>query len=286
MVSDPIIEDGSNFARATAQQTPPGDINGENGHPPSNGISHNGSNSVSDADTQRATPSDGTSNHARPFDREEKSRVNARWNEVRGAVKFMKTRSVPGNEPGTAELEMLQAESNFSEKKQPSFSQTKSIASERKKTTKSILKGRKDAPPNAAKTQLPSLYQHGFLGEKHVRFNLAGTGKTRSVFERFLSLPRIRPHSARLVHIWKLVFMVPLAYETWAFPFRLALGSPGSFGIFIGDLVCDAWFILDAVVGCFVADPDEPEILTRRELGWRYLKSVLTGFGIVLTASS
>ena len=45
--------------------------------------------------------------------------------------------------------------------------------------------------------------------------------------------------------------MVPLAYETWAFPFRCALCSSASSILIYSDISCDVMFLLDILVsGC------------------------------------
>jgi len=48
-----------------------------------------------------------------------------------------------------------------------------------------------------------------------------------------------------------LFFVVPLAYETWAFPFRCALCSSAKSILIYSDITCDVMFLLDILVsGC------------------------------------
>ena len=63
------------------------------------------------------------------------------------------------------------------------------------------------------------------------------------------TLLRIYEESEPFVQQWKMFMVIPMSYELWAFPFRLALCSPSvTSGIWCTDLACDSLFWLDAVV--------------------------------------
>ena len=66
----------------------------------------------------------------------------------------------------------------------------------------------------------------------------------------------LEPGSAFLEK-WLRFMMLPLAYELWAFPFRLAFCDPRSSEILICDLVCDIIFFFDAMVRLNTAIPAE-----------------------------
>ena len=56
-----------------------------------------------------------------------------------------------------------------------------------------------------------------------------------------------------IVSRWKLVMMIPLVYEVWAGPFRLALGTPFDAMLRIMDVASDLFFVLDSFVSCNTA---------------------------------
>ena len=57
---------------------------------------------------------------------------------------------------------------------------------------------------------------------------------------------------------WQSIMLAPLWYETWAFPFRLALGSPSiSSKIFVADILCDIFFFCDILVSLCTAPAQE-----------------------------
>ena len=49
-----------------------------------------------------------------------------------------------------------------------------------------------------------------------------------------------------LIRRWMIVMLLPLSYEIWAFPYRLALGFPSiKSKICLADLMCDSFFVAD-----------------------------------------
>lgn len=48
--------------------------------------------------------------------------------------------------------------------------------------------------------------------------------------------------------MWDRVMLAPLSYELWAFPFRLALGSPRMYSLLFTDLMFDAFHLMDAAI--------------------------------------
>ena len=55
---------------------------------------------------------------------------------------------------------------------------------------------------------------------------------------------------------WQSVMLLPLAYELWAFPYRLALGAPSTRSkVFAADLACDTLFLVDIFVALCTAVP-------------------------------
>ena len=78
---------------------------------------------------------------------------------------------------------------------------------------------------------------------------------------------RIRTWNDPAIQLWHKIMVLPLTYETWSFPFRLALCFPSTSSIlWYTDLTCDSFFWFDIVVSLNtsispVSDIDEP-ILT------------------------
>jgi hypothetical protein len=57
---------------------------------------------------------------------------------------------------------------------------------------------------------------------------------------------------------WQSIMLFPLSYELWAFPYRLALGSPSMQSkICASDLTCDAFFLIDILVALCTAIPSK-----------------------------
>eukprot|EP00960_Hanusia_phi_P036563 752396-Hanusia_phi.AAC.4 len=66
----------------------------------------------------------------------------------------------------------------------------------------------------------------------------------------------LEPGSAFLEK-WLRFMMLPLSYELWAFPFRLAFCDPRSIPILMSDLACDIIFFCDVLVRLNTAIPAE-----------------------------
>jgi hypothetical protein len=71
---------------------------------------------------------------------------------------------------------------------------------------------------------------------------------------------------------WLNIMALPLSYEVWAFPYRLALGYPTlnpheSYSTFQSDALCDAAFALDILVSFDAPIPasERDEFLTTLE---------------------
>lgn len=75
----------------------------------------------------------------------------------------------------------------------------------------------------------------------------------RTEWRQKLVLPDIRPHNDPMIRRWHMIFCVPLAYETWAFPFRCALCSAGNSLLLFPDIFSDVCFFVDAIVHAFIA---------------------------------
>jgi hypothetical protein len=89
---------------------------------------------------------------------------------------------------------------------------------------------------------------------RKVHFNLPKTNGSRRVVAQALD-----PKSPT-VRRWQSIMLLPLCYELWAFPYRLALGAPSTAStIFAADLACDSLFILDIFVAlCTALPPAQP----------------------------
>ena len=69
-------------------------------------------------------------------------------------------------------------------------------------------------------------------------------------------LYRIYEETDPLVQGWRRFMLLPLNFELWAFPFRLALCFPSvSSGMWYADLACDSTFWIDALVALHTAGP-------------------------------
>ncbi len=81
----------------------------------------------------------------------------------------------------------------------------------------------------------------------------------KSVKHQRLVGQALDPKSAPIRH-WQAIMLIPLSYETWAFPYRLALGYPSlQSQTCIADLICDSFFVLDMLVSLCTALPAESE---------------------------
>lgn len=87
-------------------------------------------------------------------------------------------------------------------------------------------------------------------GKRRVHFRLPRQVKT-TVFQ-----PMDR--SSKVVQLWQMNMVLPIAWEIWAFPFRFALCniSTGQ-GLFIYeiDVGADVWFALDVLMSCAITIP-------------------------------
>ena len=87
---------------------------------------------------------------------------------------------------------------------------------------------------------------------KKVHFFLPKTAKGRR------SMQSLDPNMI-FVRRWLQFMTIPLAYELWAFPYRLALGFPSTTSnMFYADACCDALFALDMAIGLITAIPATP----------------------------
>ena len=65
--------------------------------------------------------------------------------------------------------------------------------------------------------------------------------------------------SMTIVQYWLNIMILPLSYEMWAFPYRLALGTPSTnSSLFYTDASCDIIFIIDMLVSFITALPAVP----------------------------
>ena len=80
---------------------------------------------------------------------------------------------------------------------------------------------------------------------------------------------------------WLNIMALPLSYEVWAFPYRLALGYPtlnphDSYSTFVSDALCDAAFALDMLISLITAIPvpDRNEFVTSfADISWHYFST-------------
>ena len=108
--------------------------------------------------------------------------------------------------------------------------------------------------------------------------------KTKRLRKVHFNLPKIRgskrmiaqvlDHKSPVIRRWQSIMLAPLSYELWAFPFRLALGSPSlTSNICFADMVCDAFFIADLPFALCTAVPDSgggDASTTFQGIAWRY----------------
>jgi hypothetical protein len=86
---------------------------------------------------------------------------------------------------------------------------------------------------------------------KKVHFNLPKAAKSRRTAQA------LDPKSP-IVCRWLSIMLLPLSYEVWAFPYRLALGSPSlTSKICNSDIISDSFFVLDILVTLCTAIPAE-----------------------------
>ena len=106
-----------------------------------------------------------------------------------------------------------------------------------------------------------------------VHFNLPKASTSRRIIAQ-----AVDPKSP-LIHRWRLIMLLPLAYELWAFPYRLALGAPSTrSNVFAADLACDLIFLIDIFVALFTAVPadrvGDPAITSFPAIARRYFGTV------------
>jgi hypothetical protein len=85
---------------------------------------------------------------------------------------------------------------------------------------------------------------------RKVHFNLPKINSSRRIVAQALD-PK-SPINRR----WQSIMLIPLCYELWAFPYRLALGAPNiQSKICDADLACDAFFLIDILFALCTAVP-------------------------------
>lgn len=145
----------------------------------------------------------------------------------------------------------------------------------RKRTVKPILRKRviqlnddADDSEHAIADTAAAMHKAGLAlrKTKSVRF------QRRRDWSRLLVLPAVRNENDHMIQRWELAFVVPLAYETWSFPFRLALCSSEFSYLLFSDIVCDALFVVDMLVHAFVKVPGKKQSNTHAKLLSRYVK--------------
>ena len=104
---------------------------------------------------------------------------------------------------------------------------------------------------------------------RKVHFNLPKVNSSRRVIAQALD-PR-----SPTVRRWQSIMLLPLSYELWVFPYRLALGAPSTASkIFAADLACDSLFLLDILVALCTAippaHPGDPAITSFSGIARRY----------------
>jgi hypothetical protein len=106
---------------------------------------------------------------------------------------------------------------------------------------------------------------------KKVHFQLPKSAHRRT------SVHSLNPNM-QFVQRWLMFMVLPLSYEVWAFPYRLALGYPtlnphDSYSTFVSDALCDAAFALDMLISLITAIPvpDRDEFVTSfADISWHY----------------
>ncbi|KAK3236354.1 hypothetical protein CYMTET_53502 [Cymbomonas tetramitiformis] len=93
-------------------------------------------------------------------------------------------------------------------------------------------------------------------------------------------MPLFNPQSS-FIEWWKLFLVIPLSYELWGIPFRVAMPSTADKvnPLLISDLLADACFVLNTVIQMntkvILADPtltdDISEVASRRDLFFHIL---------------
>ena len=113
---------------------------------------------------------------------------------------------------------------------------------------KSILKIAEKKPPQ----DTPRKQNTGKRVPKKVHFVLPKASNAKR------SLRSLDPNMA-FVRQWLNIMILPLSYEMWAFPYRLALGVPStSSALCYADASCDGLFFLDMIVSLATALPATP----------------------------
>lgn len=110
--------------------------------------------------------------------------------------------------------------------------------------------------------------------------------------QRSAQLIKALDPDARPVERWLMLMVLPLAFEMWAFPYRLGFGSPGGGNLFIllSDVVCDSIFLVDAAFSLFIripanTYPNQLEAITRirriapervkRDFPWLFIPAII-----------
>ena len=88
-------------------------------------------------------------------------------------------------------------------------------------------------------------------------------------WRKALSLPGLRNYNDPIVQRWQMGFVLVLAYETWAFPFRCALCFPVESLLFYPDCLSDLCFLLDVLAHSFIVPDKQSKRLQTR---WRLFK--------------
>jgi hypothetical protein len=123
----------------------------------------------------------------------------------------------------------------------------------------SLAPGRENRTRSGRKTILRSLERtadgHKELRKlKKVYFNIPKATKDWWKMEPFDS-------RSSFVQRWSMFMLFPLAYEVWAFPYRLALGVPSlssQMQLTITDFGCDMLFLVDMIISLSTVLPKAP----------------------------
>eukprot|EP00961_Rhodomonas_salina_P023702 318440-Rhodomonas_salina.1 len=119
---------------------------------------------------------------------------------------------------------------------------------------------------------------------KHVRFSVRKEKQQKSKSRKRQQIEHLLVDSQnRWVQGWELLFLAPLTYELWAFPFRLSMGdlSKGSVNyLVVSDIITDLVFVVDGIFqACIVEEmssnlAEESATKTHARLAWKYLQTV------------
>ncbi|KAK3276144.1 hypothetical protein CYMTET_15766 [Cymbomonas tetramitiformis] len=108
---------------------------------------------------------------------------------------------------------------------------------------------------------------------RRVQFNIGE--KETSFLELLLNHPMMDPHCL-FVERWRTFMVVPMSYEMWAVPFRIAMTSELSlnYALIYTDVLTDALFLVDALIRLQTKIPSlegQPEN-TRAEVFWHVMQ--------------